>query len=122
MHIRKAISAVCVLALVAAGCGGDANSCETIADDGIDFMQDSIDAMEGLSFSDVDSFDSTELESRGADLERRLVESECTEQEFGELMVERMDRIQVGDDNPMGEFLMAVLEPAMEDGSFSFGS
>lgn len=122
--MRKTAIFLSVMALVLAACGGGDSSCSAIADDAIDLFQEGIDGLDGLSLSELQSLDTdpfSDLEARGADLEQRQLDAGCTDEEMTELVVEKMGNLTAGDSNPAGQFVISILNTAMESGEFDIG-
>lgn len=122
--MRKLITLLAALALVAAGCGGGEAGCGAIMDDGLELFQDALDELEGLTLSDLadpsaDPFSSGDFEARADELDRRTRDADCTDEEMAELFAERIDELSVGDDNPAGQFLVSILKQAAESGDFT---
>ena len=114
---------IVALALVAAGCGGGEGGCNAIMDDGIQLFQDALDELEGLTLADLseadsDPFSSADFERRSEELEERTEEAGCTDEEMSELFADRVDELEVGDNNPAGQFLVSILQQAAEEGEF----
>lgn len=112
------------LALVAAACGGGESACSTIVADGVDLFQDAIDELEGLTLADLslagsDPFSSEEFDRRGEELERRTQEAGCTDEEMSKLLVDQLDQLEVGANNPAGQLVVSILQQAAEQGEFS---
>ena len=115
---------IVALALVAAACGGGEGGCSAIMDDGIGLFQDAIDELEGLTLADLsdaeaDPFSSADFEQRSEELEQRTQDADCTDEEMSELFADRVDSLEVGDNNPAGQFLVSILKQAAEEGEFS---
>ena len=122
--MKRLTMLIAALALIAAACGGGDAGCTAIMDDGIDLFQDAINELEGLTLADLseaesDPFSSADFENRSAELEERAQEAECTDEEMSELFADRVDQLEVGDNNPAGQFLVSILQQAAEEGEFS---
>lgn len=111
------------LALVLAACGGADAGCPSIADDGVDLIQDAIDELDGLSLSDLNNnpLSTDDYERRSEDLERRSDAAGCTDVEMAELLSQRVDRLSADSNNPAGEFLISIMAAAADEGEFTFG-
>lgn len=124
--MRKVFLLVLVIATTAAGCGdGDggsgtdpaaANSCEELADVGINLMQDAVDQLDEMSLTDFTELASSDqmpaemqqLEDIGNRLEARGDELGCSDEEGQQLMCERIDQLTA--DGEVGKLILEVLE------------
>ena len=93
-------------------------------DDGLDLFQDALNELDGMTLADLsdpsaDPFSTGNFESRSDELDRRTREAGCTDEEMSELFASRVDELQVGGDNPAGQFLVSILRQAAESGEFS---
>ena len=121
--MRRLSAIVSIFALVAAACGGGSSGgCATIVDDGVDLLQEAIDGLAGLTLTEIqeDPFDDPELDRRFEELEQRSNDEGCTDDELNDLFIEGFDRLDAGDDNPAGAFLVSVLQQAADQGGFEF--
>jgi hypothetical protein len=122
--VKRLTMLILALALVAAGCGGGEASCTAIMDDGLELFQDALDELAGMTLTDLsnpsaDPFTGGDFESRTDDLDRRTREAGCTDEEMSELFAERVDELEVGSNNPAGQFLVSILKQTAESGEFS---
>ena len=122
--MKKLTMLIVSLAVVAAGCGGGEAGCAAIVDDGLVLFQDALDELEGLTLSDLsdpsaDPFSSGDFDSRAEQLEQRTRDAGCTDEEMSELFADRIDELEVGSENPAGQFLVSILQAAAAEGDFS---
>jgi hypothetical protein len=122
--MRKLLTLVVALALVAAACGdddasdaipadpADISSCEQLADATIAVTQQVIDALGDLDPAALMSGEMpesiTELETTGNALSTRGQELECTD--LGNLLAERVDQLEADSDNTFGQLIIASIE------------
>lgn len=97
---------VAVLALGLAACGGDgdgaasADSCDALAEDAKDLIQDLVDEVDGMSLADLAAAGDeepefmTEFEEEGEALSERQEELGCSDEEMSELLAARVDEIE----------------------------
>ena len=115
--MKKALGLLLVLAIVATACGDDdasgaLDSCESVADDTIDLVQDVIDELESMSPSDVGALTQgqefpafVEIEVRGVTLGERGQELECTD--IDALVQERADQLT---NDPTNGFTQLIVD------------
>lgn len=113
--MRKALWLLLVLALVAAACGDDdgggtdpasAESCEELADIGINLMQDAVDQFDDMDLAEFMEMASSDempaelqrLEEIGTQMETRAEELGCSDEEGDRLMCERVDELKADGD------------------------
>ena len=125
--MKKLTAFVLAFSLLVAACGGDdatdpasIDSCEGVADATIDLMQDVIDIIGGLDAAALgemmageqpEAFD--ELEETAGVIGRKGDELSCTN--LGELLAERADQLNVGDDNAIGQLIVEGIIEGDED-------
>lgn len=117
----RILSLMLSFALVAGACGGgDGGGCEAIVDEGVDLLQQAIDDLAGLTLSDIESdpFDDPELGRQFDDLEQRSNDEGCSDEELNDLFLDGFNRLEAGEDNPAGTFLVSVLQQAANEGGF----
>ena len=127
--MKKLMGLLLALALVMAACGDDdaadpasLDSCDAIATAGIDLLQstrDEIDALNteeqsALLTSDEEPAFVTELEARGTALEARAAEINCTDEQIGELMFGKFDRLSA--ESTVGQLFLGFFQEAVTSG------
>ncbi len=120
--MRKTAALIVALAVGLAACGGGSSACAVIVDDGVALFQDVIDELDGLTLTELDEdpFATEEYEQRVSDLESRTREAECSDEEMSELLTEKIGSLEAGDSNPAGQFFIAIVTQAVENGEFDF--
>jgi len=115
--MRKYLVFVAALGLVAAACGGDsdggANSCEGVADDAIQVIQDVIDELDSLSLEDLAAMEDepevlADLEKRADELQDKANELGCSDATMEELLNARVGDLKA--EGMFGELLVDELE------------
>ena len=125
--MKKLTAFVLAFSLLVAACGGDdatdpasIDSCEGVADATIDLMQDVIDIIGGLDAAALgemmageqpEAFDA--LEETAGVIGQKGDELSCTN--LGELLAERADQLNVGDDNAIGQLIVEGIIEGDED-------
>lgn len=122
--MRKVLQLLLVVTLAAAACGDDdgsasdpaaADSCEELADIGIDLMQEAVDEIDKMDLAEFMELASSEelppelarFEEVGDALEARAGEIGCSEEEGQRLMCERIDRLSASGE--VGKLVVAGL-------------
>lgn len=114
--MRKFFILVATLGLVAAACGGDdsgSGSCEGVADDAIQVIQDVIDELDSLSLEDLAAMEDepealADMEQRADDLQARANELGCSDETMEELLNARVGDLKA--EGMFGELLVSELE------------
>ena len=119
--MRKLFILMAALGLIAASCGGgaSADSCEGVADEAIEIIQEIIDEFDSLSLADLESMDEepeafVELEARGEALETKADDLGCSDAEMDQLFGSRVGNLKA--DGFFGELMIDELT---EGGIFS---
>jgi len=114
---RTFLIVVIVLALVLSACGGrQAKTCDDLADQTIDLMQDLIDDVEAevgdmtveeliATGGDLPSVD--QFEKEAAKIDERAVELSCTQSDITAGVAQRVDQLEAH--TPIGEFLIKAI-------------
>ena len=120
--MKKIIGLLLVLGLLVAACGGDdagvdykdpasIGDCDQLLDAGMALLQDFIDEVDGLGLDALASEEPPEafiqLEADGTALTARGEELGCSAEELDTGIVERVDDLEVADDNVIGQFIIA---------------
>lgn len=112
MRKRAVVAMVAVAALVFAGCGGEAATCDELADQAVDLIQDLIAEVEA-EFGDTPLQDLTaETEFPSSDrfeeesdaLDARAEELGCSDSQMAELTAARLGRLEAS--TPIGRFIV----------------
>ncbi len=113
--MRKLFVLLAVLGLVAGACGGDSGgaSCESVADDAIQVIQDVIDEMDDMSLEDLAALDEepaalTDMEARADQLQDQANELGCSDATMEGLLNDRAGNLTA--DGFFGELLIEELE------------
>jgi len=109
-----------LMVVAVAACGDDSGgsdpasltSCESIADAGIDLLQDTIDIIDAMSAEELAAMGNSEetppelvsIETRGTALEARAADLGCTDEQLSSLMTARVD--DLSSDTVFGQFLI----------------
>ena len=113
--MRKLFILMAALGLVAAACGGDSGgaSCESVADDAIQVIQDVIDELDSLSLEEIASMEDepealADMERRADELQDQANELGCSDAEMEELLNARVGNLEA--EGMFGELLVGELE------------
>lgn len=112
--MRKYFILVAALGLVAAACGGDSGgSCESVADDAIDVIQEVIDEMDALSLEEIASMEEEpqvlqDMEQRAEELQDQANDLGCSDAEMEQLLNARADQLTAN--GMFGELLVDELQ------------
>lgn len=112
--MRKFFILMAALGLVAAACGGDSGgSCESVADDAIDVIQEVIDEMDSMSLEDIASMEEEpevlqDMERRADELQAQANELGCSDAEMEQLLNARVGNLSA--DGMFGELLVDELQ------------
>ena len=113
--MRKFFILIAALGLIAAGCGGDsgAGSCEGVADDAIQIIQEVIDELDSMSPDDLLSLEDeppafAKMEQRGEELQAEAEELGCSDATMEELLDARVGDLKA--DGFFGEALISEFE------------
>lgn len=114
--MRKFFTFIAALGLIAAGCGGDsdgADSCEGVADDAIQVIQDVIDELDSLSLEDLAAMEGdppaiADMEQRADDLQTKATDLGCSDATMEELLNARVGNLKA--EGLFGELLVDELE------------
>jgi hypothetical protein len=122
--VRTTTAILAALTLVLVGCasGGEVD-CSEIVDEGLALYQDVIDDLDGKSIDELEGnpLEAGDYAQRSRVLERRTINSGCTDAEIAELLGLRFGELQAGDSNPAGQAFIAALAAAVERGGFDLG-
>jgi len=108
--MRKFVMLVAALGLVAAACGGDdAGSCEGVADEAMDVVQDLINELDSLSLEEMASMEEepaafAEMEEKMESLQEQADSLGCTDDEMQQLFMEKADGLTA--DGMFGEMML----------------
>lgn len=109
--VRRAVVGVVLLGMLAS-CGGEAATCEELADQAVDLIQDLIDEVEA-ELGDISLEDITEetefpaadrFEAESEKLDERAGELGCTGSQMAQLTGERLGRLEAS--TPIGRFIV----------------
>ncbi|MDJ0923048.1 MAG: hypothetical protein QNJ77_00690 [Acidimicrobiia bacterium] len=112
--MRKLFILLAALGLVAAACGGDsAGSCESVADDAIQVIQEVIDELDSLTLEELGNLDEEpeviqNMEKRADELQAQANELGCSDSEMEELLNARVGNLEA--DGMFGGLLVEELE------------
>ena len=113
--MRKYFILMAALGLVAAACGGDSGggSCESVADDAIDVIQEVIDEMDALSLEEIASMEEEpqalqDMERRAEELQDQANDLGCTDAEMETLLNARAGDLTAN--GMFGELLVDELQ------------
>ena len=113
--MRKMFVFMTALGLVAAACGGDdaGGSCESVADDAIEVIQDVIDELDSLSLEELGAMEDEpaaigNMERRADELQDKANELGCSDATMEELLNARVGDLTA--DGMFGELLIGELE------------
>jgi hypothetical protein len=115
--MRKLFILLAVLGLVAAACGGDsdggANSCEGVADDAIQVIQEVIDELDSISLEELAALEDeppaiAEMEQRADDLQAKANDLGCSDETMEELLNARVGDLEA--EGVFGQLLVGDLE------------
>lgn len=118
--LRRLFILIAVLALAAAGCSSQPETCDEVADETIVLMQDLIDEVESelgeMSVEDlIESFSAGEevpsvaaFEEKAEELSKRAGELGCTQQQLETAVAERTDRLEAS--TPLGRFILDAIK------------
>jgi hypothetical protein len=109
--MRKFVMLVAALGLVAAACGGgdDAGSCEGVADDAIEVIQEFINEVDELSLEEAaelgaDSAIVSDMETKADELQDQANSLGCSDAEMEALFTERLDDLTA--EGMIGELML----------------
>ncbi len=113
--MRKLFILMAALGLVAAACGGDSggDSCEGVADEAIQVIQDVINEMDSLTLEDIGAMDEEpevfeDMERRADELQEKADELGCSNAEMEELLSARVGSLEA--EGMFGDLLISELE------------
>jgi hypothetical protein len=112
--MRKLFILMAALGLLAAACGGDSGgSCESVADDAIQVIQDVIDELDSLSLEEIAAMEEEpealdDMERRADELQAQADELGCSDAEMEELLNARVGNLEA--EGMFGELLVGELE------------
>ena len=113
--MRKLIILMAALGLVVAACGGDSggDSCEGVADDAIQVIQDVINEVDSLTLEELSAMDEepealANLERRADELQQKADELGCSDTEMEELLNARVGNLEA--EGMIGQLLIGELE------------
>ena len=113
--MRKLYILMAVLSLVVAACGGDSggDSCESVADEAIQAIQDVIDEVDSLTLEEFGAMDEepealADMERRAEELQQRADELGCSDAEMEELLNARVGNLEA--EGMLGTLLIDELE------------
>ena len=118
--MRRLIPVLAAVAVVAAACAGQPETCDEVADESIELMQALIDEVESevgeMSVQElIESFAAGEelpsvvaFEDKAEQLSERAGELSCTQEELQAAVAERSDRLEAT--TPLGEFIIDGIE------------
>lgn len=113
--MRKFFILLAALGLVAAACGGDSGggSCESVADEAIEVIQEVIDEMDSLSLEEIASMEEEpavlqDMEKRADELQVQADELGCSDAEMEQLLNARAGNLTA--DGMFGELLVDELQ------------
>lgn len=91
---RRLVLIAAAVGLVAAACGGGGASCESIADDGMELVQDLIDEIDSMSQEELEAAILGEgfladFEEKAEEIDDRASEAGCSDEEMQMLVNER---------------------------------
>lgn len=121
--MKRLIVLITAAGLLAAACGdsgGAASSCDALVDDGLELVQEMLDELSGMTFEDIAALGDepppalADLEERGAQLETRAQELNCSDAELDARFQEK-----VGDLTADGPFAELILEGIQSESFFS---
>lgn len=112
--MRKLLILLAALGLIAAACGGDsAGSCESVADDAIEVIQEVIDELDALTLEEIAAMEEEpeviqNMEARADDLQAQANELGCSDAEMEQLLNARVGNLRA--EGMFGELLIGELE------------
>lgn len=113
--MRKLFILMAAIGLVVAACGGDSggDSCEGVADDAIEVIQDVINEMDSLTLEEIAAMDEepealADMERRADELQEKANELGCSDAEMQELLNARVGNLEA--EGMFGELLIGELE------------
>ena len=114
--MRKTIILIIAFALAVAACGGGddaASSCEGIADEAIDLIQEAIDEIDAMDVDELMAMEEdpevfTTMEQRAEELQENATEIGCSDAEMEELFNARVGDLKA--DGLFGEFLVEEMQ------------
>jgi hypothetical protein len=118
--MRKYFILVAALGLLAAACGGDSGggSCESVADEAIEVIQEVIDEMDSLSLEEIAAMEEEpeviqDMEKRADELQQQANDLDCSDAEMESLLNAR-----VGNLNAEGMFGQLLVDELQTGGFF----
>lgn len=113
--MHKLFILIAALGLLAAACGGDdaGATCEDVADDAIQVIQDVIDELDALSLEEIAAMEEepealADMERRADELQNQANELGCSDAEMEELLNARVGNLEA--EGMFGELLIGELE------------
>lgn len=117
MHrLVRAAALAAVLAVTATACSGGAASCDSIADDAIAVLQETIDIVDNFSQDELQEFATAgdgapeafiDVQRRGDELVGDAEAAGCSDEEITELLVTKSDQLSA--DTDFGLFVVETL-------------
>lgn len=118
--MKKLLAIIAVFGLVATACsssddGGGAQTCDDIAQAGLDLLQDALDELGGMSIDELASlgegdqpaaFD--DIERAGEQIDADATALGCDEAELEDYVVSRVDQLEA--DGPVAELILEELK------------
>ena len=113
--MRKFFILVAALGLLAAACGGDSGggSCESVADDAIEVVQDVINEMDSLSLEEIAGMEEEpealqDMERRAEELQQQADDLGCSDAEMEQLLNARVGQLSA--EGMFGQLLVDELQ------------
>lgn len=114
-YLIRTAACAAVLALIGAGCGGT-SSCDQIADEAIEVLQETIDIVDNFSEGELSEFATSgdgapeaflEVQRRGDELVAEADAAGCSDTEITNLLVAKSDKLEA--DSDFGLFVVETL-------------
>lgn len=113
--MRKFFILLAALGLLTAACGGDSGggSCESVADNAIDVIQEVIDEMDSLSLEEIASMEEqpqvlVDMEKRADELQQQADDLGCSDADMEQLLNARAGNLSA--DGMFGQLLVDELQ------------